>query len=232
MCVHGLVMACFFCGRSSHLSLSSTSCSSSRCWITSTAASSGHSSATVNRRGLPRSAQTLELKAMGAHMWKNHKTFVSSAGGPDQDGLPVVVHQQVKRSPRGNIWALEVPVLTVSPFLYFSQSEDFTNPFYENYQNHVLYPLASSRHLELWTGYHARWNPHMRSQVCQEENRQSSRAASERPHGPFVVPVPRLAWMYLRTSSFRHIWDLFSPRLNKIWSSDLEVPADCVLFIF
>uniref|UniRef100_A0A8C7X422 Myotubularin related protein 1a n=1 Tax=Oryzias sinensis TaxID=183150 RepID=A0A8C7X422_9TELE len=87
--------------------------------------------------------------------------------------------------------AQEVQTKTASLWSYInSQSEDFTNPFYENYQNHVLYPLASSRHLELWTGYHARWNPHMRSQVCQEENRHSSGAASERPHGPFVVPVP------------------------------------------
>uniref|UniRef100_A0A8C7WZX2 phosphatidylinositol-3,5-bisphosphate 3-phosphatase n=1 Tax=Oryzias sinensis TaxID=183150 RepID=A0A8C7WZX2_9TELE len=61
---------------------------------------------------------------------------------------------------------LEVQTKTASLWSYInSQSEDFTNPFYENYQNHVLYPLASSRHLELWTGYHARWNPHMRSQV-------------------------------------------------------------------
>uniref|UniRef100_A0A8C7WZW0 phosphatidylinositol-3,5-bisphosphate 3-phosphatase n=1 Tax=Oryzias sinensis TaxID=183150 RepID=A0A8C7WZW0_9TELE len=62
--------------------------------------------------------------------------------------------------------AQEVQTKTASLWSYInSQSEDFTNPFYENYQNHVLYPLASSRHLELWTGYHARWNPHMRSQV-------------------------------------------------------------------
>uniref|UniRef100_A0A3P9KVT3 phosphatidylinositol-3,5-bisphosphate 3-phosphatase n=1 Tax=Oryzias latipes TaxID=8090 RepID=A0A3P9KVT3_ORYLA len=61
---------------------------------------------------------------------------------------------------------LEVQTKTASLWSYInSQSEDFTNPFYENYQNHILYPLASSRHLELWTGYHARWNPHMRSQV-------------------------------------------------------------------
>uniref|UniRef100_A0A3P9KW35 phosphatidylinositol-3,5-bisphosphate 3-phosphatase n=1 Tax=Oryzias latipes TaxID=8090 RepID=A0A3P9KW35_ORYLA len=60
----------------------------------------------------------------------------------------------------------EVQTKTASLWSYInSQSEDFTNPFYENYQNHILYPLASSRHLELWTGYHARWNPHMRSQV-------------------------------------------------------------------
>ncbi|XP_024143929.1 myotubularin-related protein 1a isoform X2 [Oryzias melastigma] len=60
----------------------------------------------------------------------------------------------------------EVQTKTASLWSYInSQSEDFTNPFYENYQNHVLYPLASSRHLELWTSYYARWNPHMRPQV-------------------------------------------------------------------
>uniref|UniRef100_A0A665V1L8 phosphatidylinositol-3,5-bisphosphate 3-phosphatase n=1 Tax=Echeneis naucrates TaxID=173247 RepID=A0A665V1L8_ECHNA len=49
--------------------------------------------------------------------------------------------------------------------LLIGQPDDFTNPFYVDYQYHVLYPLVSSRHLELWTGYYARWNPHMRSQV-------------------------------------------------------------------
>lgn len=46
-----------------------------------------------------------------------------------------------------------------------SQPEDFTNPFYVDYENHVLYPLVSPRHLELWTSYYARWNPRMRPQV-------------------------------------------------------------------
>ncbi|XP_063286616.1 myotubularin-related protein 2 [Pelobates fuscus] len=40
-----------------------------------------------------------------------------------------------------------------------SQLEDFTNPLYVNYSNHVLYPVASTRHLELWAGYYIRWNP-------------------------------------------------------------------------
>ena len=48
-----------------------------------------------------------------------------------------------------------------------SQFEDFTNPFYVDYEHHVLYPLVSSRHLELWTAYYARWNPRMRPQVHQ-----------------------------------------------------------------
>ncbi|KAM9717947.1 phosphatidylinositol-3,5-bisphosphate 3-phosphatase MTMR2-like isoform 3-T3 [Menidia menidia] len=62
--------------------------------------------------------------------------------------------------------AKEVQAKTVSLWSYVnSQPEDFTNPFYMNYEDHVLYPLASSRHLELWTTYYARWSPCMRPQV-------------------------------------------------------------------
>lgn len=60
----------------------------------------------------------------------------------------------------------EVNRTTVSLWSYInSQPEDFTNPFYVDYENHVLYPLASLRHLELWVGYYVRWNPRMRPQV-------------------------------------------------------------------
>ncbi|TRY91149.1 hypothetical protein DNTS_014122, partial [Danionella cerebrum] len=60
----------------------------------------------------------------------------------------------------------EVNSKTASLWSYTnSQSEDFTNPFYVDYENHVLYPQASLRHLELWVGYYVRWNPHMRPQV-------------------------------------------------------------------
>uniref|UniRef100_A0A8C1N176 Myotubularin related protein 1a n=1 Tax=Cyprinus carpio TaxID=7962 RepID=A0A8C1N176_CYPCA len=60
---------------------------------------------------------------------------------------------------------------TVSLWSYInSQTEDFTNPFYVNYENHVLYPLASLRHLELWVGYYVRWNPHMRPQMPVHQN--------------------------------------------------------------
>ncbi|XP_025925182.1 myotubularin-related protein 2 isoform X1 [Apteryx rowi] len=44
------------------------------------------------------------------------------------------------------------------------QLEDFTNPLYVSYSNHVLYPVASMRHLELWVGYYIRWNPRMKPQ--------------------------------------------------------------------
>ncbi|XP_053313863.1 myotubularin-related protein 2 [Spea bombifrons] len=45
-----------------------------------------------------------------------------------------------------------------------SQLEDFSNPLYVSYANHVLFPVASSRHLELWTGYYIRWNPRTQPQ--------------------------------------------------------------------
>ncbi|XP_067842478.1 myotubularin-related protein 2 [Heptranchias perlo] len=54
---------------------------------------------------------------------------------------------------------------TVSLWTYTnSQLEEFINPLYVNYYNHVLYPVASMRHLELWIGYYIRWNPRMRPQ--------------------------------------------------------------------
>uniref|UniRef100_A0A671NGX3 phosphatidylinositol-3,5-bisphosphate 3-phosphatase n=1 Tax=Sinocyclocheilus anshuiensis TaxID=1608454 RepID=A0A671NGX3_9TELE len=65
----------------------------------------------------------------------------------------------------------EVNSKTVSLWSYInSQPEDFTNPFYVNYENHVLYPLASLRHLELWVGYYVRWNPRMRPQMPVHQN--------------------------------------------------------------
>lgn len=59
-----------------------------------------------------------------------------------------------------------LPKKTVSLWSYInSQLEDFTNPLYVSYSNHVLYPVASMRHLELWVGYYIRWNPRMKPQV-------------------------------------------------------------------
>ncbi|CAL8327345.1 unnamed protein product [Boreogadus saida] len=56
--------------------------------------------------------------------------------------------------------AQELQSKTKSLWSYInSQPEEFTNPFFVDQEHHVLYPLASSRHLELWTGYYARWNP-------------------------------------------------------------------------
>ncbi|TSL34627.1 Myotubularin-related protein 1 [Bagarius yarrelli] len=60
---------------------------------------------------------------------------------------------------------------TISLWSYInSQLEDFTNPFYVDYKNQVLYPLAGLRHLELWVGYYVRWNPRMRPQVPVHQN--------------------------------------------------------------
>uniref|UniRef100_A0A8C9VM26 Phosphatidylinositol-3,5-bisphosphate 3-phosphatase MTMR2 n=1 Tax=Scleropages formosus TaxID=113540 RepID=A0A8C9VM26_SCLFO len=59
----------------------------------------------------------------------------------------------------------ELPKKTVSLWSYInSQPEEFTNPLYVDYSNHVLYPVVSMRHLELWVGYYIRWNPRMRPQ--------------------------------------------------------------------
>uniref|UniRef100_A0A673M3B5 phosphatidylinositol-3,5-bisphosphate 3-phosphatase n=1 Tax=Sinocyclocheilus rhinocerous TaxID=307959 RepID=A0A673M3B5_9TELE len=60
----------------------------------------------------------------------------------------------------------EVYSKTISLWSYVnSQLEEFTNPLYVNYEHHVLYPVASLRHLELWVSYYVRWNPRMRPQV-------------------------------------------------------------------
>ncbi|XP_034146440.1 myotubularin-related protein 1a isoform X2 [Esox lucius] len=67
--------------------------------------------------------------------------------------------------------AMEVQTKTVSLWSYInSQPDDFTNPFYVDYEHHVLYPLASIRHLELWTSYYVRWNPRMRPQMPVHQN--------------------------------------------------------------
>ncbi|KAM9846280.1 phosphatidylinositol-3,5-bisphosphate 3-phosphatase MTMR2 [Aulostomus maculatus] len=59
----------------------------------------------------------------------------------------------------------EIPKRTVSLWSYVnSQLEEFTNPLYVNFSNHVLFPVVSLRHLELWVGYYIRWNPRMRPQ--------------------------------------------------------------------
>ncbi|KAL4604755.1 myotubularin-related protein 1 isoform X1 [Arapaima gigas] len=65
----------------------------------------------------------------------------------------------------------EVHSKTVSLWSYVNNhTEDFTNPFYVNYENHVIYPVASLRHLELWVSYYVRWNPRMRPQMPVHQN--------------------------------------------------------------
>lgn len=47
---------------------------------------------------------------------------------------------------------------------------EYFNPLYSSYMhNHVLYPVASIRRLQLWTGYYARWNPRMRPQESEHD---------------------------------------------------------------
>ncbi|XP_075054862.1 phosphatidylinositol-3,5-bisphosphate 3-phosphatase MTMR2 [Mixophyes fleayi] len=58
-----------------------------------------------------------------------------------------------------------LPQETVSVWSYINgQLEDFTNPMFVDYSDHVLYPVNSTRHLQLWTGYYIRWNPRTMSQ--------------------------------------------------------------------
>ncbi|KAL1766564.1 myotubularin-related protein 1 isoform X2 [Sigmodon hispidus] len=60
---------------------------------------------------------------------------------------------------------------TVSLWSYInSQLDEFSNPFFVNYENHVLYPVASMSHLELWVNYYVRWNPRMRPQMPIHQN--------------------------------------------------------------
>ncbi|XP_023396160.1 myotubularin-related protein 1 isoform X3 [Loxodonta africana] len=60
---------------------------------------------------------------------------------------------------------------TISLWSYInSQLDEFSNPFFVNYENHVLYPVASLSHLELWANYYVRWNPRMRPQMPIHQN--------------------------------------------------------------
>lgn len=46
-----------------------------------------------------------------------------------------------------------------------SQLEEFTNAHYASYvHKHILFPVASLRRIEVWTGYYCRWNPRLRPQ--------------------------------------------------------------------
>ncbi|XP_061454923.1 myotubularin-related protein 1 isoform X8 [Rhineura floridana] len=71
-------------------------------------------------------------------------------------------HQRIKE---------EISTRTISLWSYInSQLDEFSNPFYVNYENHVLYPVASLSHLELWVNYYVRWNPRMRPQMPIHQN--------------------------------------------------------------
>lgn len=46
-----------------------------------------------------------------------------------------------------------------------SEPEEYTSPLYASYpQQHVLFPVASLRRIQLWKAYYCRWNPRMRLQ--------------------------------------------------------------------
>lgn len=46
-----------------------------------------------------------------------------------------------------------------------SRIDNYVNPLYATYlHQHVLYPVCSLRHIQLWTTYYIRWNPCMRPQ--------------------------------------------------------------------
>ncbi|XP_023057944.1 myotubularin-related protein 1 isoform X1 [Piliocolobus tephrosceles] len=65
----------------------------------------------------------------------------------------------------------DVYTKTISLWSYInSQLDEFSNPFFVNYENHVLYPVASLSHLELWVNYYVRWNPRMRPQMPIHQN--------------------------------------------------------------
>ncbi|XP_053526193.1 myotubularin-related protein 1 isoform X8 [Artibeus jamaicensis] len=72
------------------------------------------------------------------------------------------------------VWQMtrqDVPTKTISLWSYInSQLDEFSNPFFVNYENHVLYPVASLSHLELWVNYYVRWNPRMRPQMPIHQN--------------------------------------------------------------
>lgn len=60
----------------------------------------------------------------------------------------------------------EVRTKTVSLWSYVnSHLDDFINPLYGTYnKQHVIFPIASLRKIELWTAYYCRWNPRLRPQ--------------------------------------------------------------------
>lgn len=89
-----------------------------------------------------------EVPAKTVSLWSYINRYVNDLTG--------YVKREWTRLLKGFDWLMLLPD---------SQSEDFTNPFYVDYENHVLYPMVSPRHLELWTSYYARWNPRMRPQV-------------------------------------------------------------------
>ncbi|WAQ97882.1 MTMR2-like protein [Mya arenaria] len=61
---------------------------------------------------------------------------------------------------------MKVKETTKSLWSYVNSDKDeFRNPLYAEYlHQHVLFPVASMRRIEIWTHYYCRWNPRMRPQ--------------------------------------------------------------------
>lgn len=59
----------------------------------------------------------------------------------------------------------EVKTKTVSLWSFInSHEEDFTNPLYSSTNDHVLFPSATLRRINLWNSYYCRWNLSIRVQ--------------------------------------------------------------------
>ncbi|UYV64126.1 MTMR2 [Cordylochernes scorpioides] len=94
----------------------------------------------------------------------------------------------------------------VSLWSYINSSpEPFTNPQYTSYlQQHVLFPVANLRCLQVWRGYYCRWNPCMRPQVTCQLGKYSETSAK-----PWLVTSHSASWSdlvewYSRTSMRGH----------------------------
>ncbi|KAG7223264.1 hypothetical protein INR49_015620 [Caranx melampygus] len=95
----------------------------------------------------------------------------------------------------------EIPKRTVSLWSYInSQLEEFTNPLYVNYSNHVLFPVVSLRHLELWEPVHQRYKELLAKraelqkrvdELQREVTNRSASSSSERAGSPTrsITPV-------------------------------------------
>ncbi|XP_073253195.1 phosphatidylinositol-3,5-bisphosphate 3-phosphatase MTMR2-like isoform X2 [Porites lutea] len=89
----------------------------------------------------------------------------------------------------------DVRVKTVSLWSYINtRAMEFSNPLYAPHlHQHVLFPVASMRRLDLWTRYYIRWNPTMQPQLrqkCEELEREIlARSSVEVPTTPDSMSV-------------------------------------------
>uniref|UniRef100_A0A8C0SU48 phosphatidylinositol-3,5-bisphosphate 3-phosphatase n=1 Tax=Canis lupus familiaris TaxID=9615 RepID=A0A8C0SU48_CANLF len=110
----------------------------------------------------------------------------------------------------------DVYTKTISLWSYVnSQLEEFSNPFFVNYENHVLYPVASLSHLELWVNYYVRWNPRMRpqenrQQKCKTTNRLRSQKSTEKEER--LLQMTR--GYKVKSNSKNHLEHVWLPRLT------------------